>query len=110
MAKRKIPKRINKEINNYIDILKKDKLPIQKVFLFGSHAKGTSHKWSDIDLCVVSPKFKNAWKALNYLFLKREIKDPQYAIEPIGFSPRDFCDKHDSLVSEIKKNGIEIKI
>lgn len=108
MAKRKISKKVEKEIKDYVEVLKKDNLPINKVILFGSYAKGTQHEWSDIDLCVISPKFKNAWKALGYLWQKR-IKDTGLTIEPMGFSPKDFEDE-DSLIHEIKKTGIEIKL
>ncbi len=108
MAKKTISKNVIREINNYIAALKADKLPIKKVVLFGSLAKGTGRKWSDIDLCVVSPKFKNAWEALDYLWSKREINDVRYVIEPVGFSPKDFNDKFDGLINEIKKTGIEM--
>ncbi len=109
MAKKTIPKKIEKEIIEYIASLKKDRLPIRKVILFGSYAKGKQHKWSDIDVCVVSPRFKNPWKAGGYLWSKRQISDIRYTIEPIGFSPKDFREGS-SLINEIKQTGIEIKI
>jgi len=110
MATKSIPKEVKKEINNFVEILKKDKLPIKKVYLYGSYAKGSQHEWSDIDLCIISPQFKDSWKALNYLWSRRKISDVRYAIEPIGFSPEEFNDKYGSLVDEIKKHGIEIKV
>lgn len=109
MAKKTIPKKVEKEIFEYVANLRKDRLPIKKVILFGSYAKGKQRKWSDIDLCVISPRFKNPWKAMEYLWLKREISDPRYAIEPVGFSPKDFREGS-SLINEIKQTGIEIKI
>ncbi len=109
MAKKTIPKKIEEEIFAYIANLKKDRLPIKKVILFGSYAKGAQHKWSDIDLCVISPQFKNAWQASGYLWSKRKISDFRYAIEPVGFSPKDYKEGS-SLINEIKQNGIEIKI
>ena len=33
-------------------------VPIYKMLFFGSYAKGNPHKWSDIDLIVVSAKFR----------------------------------------------------
>lgn len=109
MARKKIPKEVEKEIAEYVANLKKDRLPIKKVILFGSYAKGKQRRWSDIDVCVVSPRFKNPWKAMEYLWLKREISNSRYAIEPIGFSPKDFREGS-SLIDEIKQTGIEIKI
>ena len=106
MARKRIPKKIEEKINEYLKELKKDKLPMKAVFLFGSYAKGTEHKWSDIDLCVVSSRFTNQLKATQYLWLKRT-SDSGITIEPIGFSPRDFAEE-DSLVHEIKKTGIRV--
>ena len=109
MAKKAIPQKVKKEIKCYLDTLKADKLFIQSVFLFGSQARGTQRKGSDIDLCIISPKFENASDALQYLWSKRKIYDVNYTIEPIGFSPREFRE-NSSLISEIKKTGIEITV
>jgi len=105
MAKKQIPKELEKEISNYIKVLKKDKLPIDKVILFGSYAKGIQNEWSDVDLCIVSPRFDDAWEALNYLSLKT-IPNIKYYIEPVGFHPKDFDDPYSPLISEIKKSGV----
>lgn len=32
-------------------------IPVTAIYLFGSHVHGQAHRGSDIDLCVVSPKF-----------------------------------------------------
>lgn len=110
MAKKPIPKKVISEIEDYIKKLKEDKLPIEKVIIFGSYAKGTQNKSSDIDICIISPKFKDAWKAMEYLWSKRELKDPNYAIEPIGLNSKDLKDKYSALSSEIRNTGIEMTI
>lgn len=110
MARKTIPKGVTQEIQKYINDLQSDRLPIRKVVLFGSYAQGRQHQWSDIDLCIVSPKFKNTFSALQYLWSKRKLTNIKYAIEPVGFSPKDFSDRYDSLIQEIKRTGIEIKI
>lgn len=108
MAKTTIQTKVKKEIQGFVGNLRADNLPIDKIFLFGSYAKGNPTKWSDIDLCVISPKFKNPWLALQYLWSKR-IKDSGLTIEPIGFNSADFK-KEDSLTNEIKMTGIELSI
>ncbi|MDA2921738.1 nucleotidyltransferase domain-containing protein [Patescibacteria group bacterium AH-259-L07] len=108
MVKKTIPQKVKNEVKEYIDVLRADKLPITKAIVFGSYAKGTQHKWSDIDLCIISPKFKNAFNAMQYLWSKR-IKDSGLTIEPVGFSPKDFKDDT-SLTYEIKQTGVELKI
>lgn len=110
MVRKRIPKKVGREIEKYLDILKKDSLPINKVILFGSFASGSQRKWSDIDLCVVSPKFKNSFEASQYLWKKRKIFDLNYTIEPVGFTLKDFNDKYDSLANEIRRTGVEVKV
>jgi predicted nucleotidyltransferase len=109
MVKKIIPIKLKKQIKSYVDILRKDELPISKVILYGSYATGTSHQWSDIDLCIISPRFKDAFDATQYLWSKRVIKDIKYAIEPVGFSVKDF--KQGSiLINEIKRTGVEMVV
>lgn len=109
MVKKTIPKKLNGKIRQYINTLRADNLPIEKVVLFGSYAKGKQNKWSDVDLCVVSPKFKDSWSAMDYLWSKLTF-NMDYTIEPVGFNPEDFNDKYSSLINEIKTSGIEITI
>ncbi|MCK5122741.1 MAG: nucleotidyltransferase domain-containing protein [Candidatus Pacebacteria bacterium] len=109
MVKKRIPKKVEKKISAYLKVLREDKLPIKKVVLFGSYAKGTQHKWSDIDLCVISPKFENSFDAMQYLWLRR-IDDAGLTIEPVGFNSKDFNNKYSSFINEIKKTGIEISV
>ena len=71
MVRKKFSKKIETAIENYLNILKKDKLPIKKVILFGSFAKGKQKRWSDVDICVVSSRFKNRDHAIKYLWGKK---------------------------------------
>jgi len=107
MAKKRIPKKVEEKVKEFVKILKTDNLPISRVFVFGSYAKGTQNKWSDVDVCVISPKFKDPWNAMDYLWAKR-IFDPKITLEPIGFNPKDFKE-NTPLTREIKKDGVAIK-
>lgn len=108
MAKKTLPKKIKKAIREYLNILKKDGLPIQRAYLFGSWVKGKANKWSDIDICIISSKFRNPTQALEYLWEKR-IVNKDIHIEPVGYPPKDFVDES-PLVWEIKKTGRKIKV
>ncbi|MDI6883174.1 MAG: nucleotidyltransferase domain-containing protein [Patescibacteria group bacterium] len=106
MAKKAtLPKKIKKEVLNYIKLLKRDNFPIKEVFVFGSQIKRETHKWSDIDVCIISPKFKDPFKAMHYLLLKSY--EINAIIEPHLYHPKDFVPE-DPLVWEIKKTGIKI--
>ena len=107
MAKSKLPGKVISEISEFKNILKADKLPITGVYVFGSYAKGTATRYSDIDVAVISPKFKDFWSALSYLYAKLPY-GLGWSIEPVGFSPKDFRDKYSSLIYEIKKHGVKV--
>ena len=109
MVKKRIPKKVVKIVQDYTERLRKqDKLPISKVVVFGSYAKGKTREWSDIDVCIVSPKFKDGISALQFLFQRREDEEVMAGLEPIGFSEKDF-EEGSSLIQEIKKTGVLLK-
>src|SRR4030043_606028 len=103
MVKQKITRKVKKTVDEYIDVLKKDKLPINKVIIFGSQVKHRARRDSDIDVCVISPKFKDDFEALHYLLMKSYEVDG--LIEPHPFHPKKFVDA-DPLVWEIKRTGV----
>ena len=110
MVKKRIPEKINTVVQDYVRrLIKKDKLPVDKVIIFGSQTKGRFQKWSDIDVCIISPKFKDSFEALEYLWTKREDQEVKYGLEPVGFSSKDF-QEGGSVIQEIKKTGILLKI
>ncbi len=110
MAKKRIPKKINKTVKDYADRLsKQDKLPIDKVIIFGSYAKGKTCQWSDIDVCIISPEFRDSIRSLDYLWRRRSDEEVRRGLEPVGFSKKDFK-KGNALIREITRTGIEVKL
>ena len=107
MAQKRVPKSVTAQIRNYARTLRKDNLPISRLVLFGSYAKGTQRRYSDIDLCVISPRFRDSFEALQYLWRKKGRE--HINIEPVGFSPKDFREGS-SLINEIKRHGIRVKV
>ena len=99
-----------KSLQTYIKILNEYGLKIQKAFLFGSYARNEQGPDSDIDVMLISKLFDNydikvkakAW---------RHTGKVDSRIEPftIGYE-RFFSDDDSALVSEVKKEGIEIII
>ena len=92
-------------IQKFIALIQKE-TRILKVFLYGSHAKGTAGKWSDIDLALVSPDFSEDLFEERIRLMKLGLFVDE-RIEPSPFRPEDF-NENDPLVSEINKSGIEI--
>jgi predicted nucleotidyltransferase len=79
-------------------------IKIEKVYLFGSFAKGTTHKDSDIDVAFVVEHFTgDFFKIVPPLWrLKRQV---DYRIEPHVIS-RD--EDYAGFLNEIQRTGVEI--
>ena len=107
MAQKRLPKKVIDQVKEYKKILQAEKLPMQGVYVFGSYAKGTQSKWSDIDVLVVSSKFKNAWHGLSYL-MDKVPTGLEWIIEPHGLNPKEFSNKYSTLATEVKEHGIKV--
>jgi predicted nucleotidyltransferase len=96
---------LEKVIRIFLDEIQKT-YRLDSAYLFGSHAKGTSNQWSDIDLAVVSPDFSEDLyeELLALMRLAAEIDD---RIEPRPFRP-DMFTPNEPLVDEIQKHGLKL--
>jgi len=101
-----IPDKINKTINNYLRLLKKNNIPVKEAVLFGSYATGKSQKWSDIDIALVSNIFDG-----NRISDKDKIRALTLSVsselEVIPFAPKDFTSDN-PFAKEIMSTGIKI--
>ena len=104
----RIPEPVQKVIEDYIIKLSKQ-IPLQKVILFGSYAKGTTHKDSDIDLAVFSDYFKDLSRVDGIYFLLLNATDFDIDLEPQPFTMDEYAEPV-GLVQEILRTGIEIPI
>ncbi len=81
---------------------------LRKVILFGSYAKNTQSKWSDIDVALIADEFSGIGFYDTGLFSKILIKYPHLNIQPHTYNTKDFSPSKDPMVTEILKTGIEI--
>lgn len=93
--------------DSYLHRLRESEIPISKAFIFGSRATGTAHKWSDLDICVVSPIFglNRFDERVRLMNLRTGVSD---LIEPHPYSPEDFDNRFDSLAVQVKTTGVQI--
>ncbi len=103
MAKRNV--HINKTIQIFLREVQK-KYSIMEAYIYGSFAKGTSHKWSDIDLAIISPDFSDDLFE-DRLYLMRIAASIDDRIEPRPFK-KELFNRNDPLVDEIQKNGVKL--
>lgn len=93
-----------KNINKFYKALLKKNILVEKLIMFGSYAKGKPKPWSDVDICVVSPKFgKDSFE--EQVFLQHLASDIEPLIEPHPLHPQELKDKWNVLAHEIRKYG-----
>lgn len=85
--------RIKRILTQFVKETKK-KIPVEKIILFGSYAKETPHKHSDIDIAVISPIFSqmNEIERIKLLLdCAHRIKyNPPIDIETFGYTPEEY--------------------
>jgi len=96
---------IQKIVRHFLEEVSK-KYSIVGAYLYGSFAKGTSHKWSDIDVAIISPDFSDDLfeERLNLMKIAVPIDD---RIEPKPYNKKLF-NRNDPLVDEIQRNGLQV--
>lgn len=82
-------------------------IPVSEVYVFGSQVKGNAHKYSDIDICIVSSVFGHD-RHSERLSLMNLLNHETDSIEPHPYSPEGLADRFDPLANEIRKSGVRI--
>ena len=101
-----IPFRIRELIARYIRALKEKEISVDRAVLFGSYAKGTSDKWSDIDVALVSNAFEGNWiKDRNKI--RAITLSISSDIQVLPYRPENFTSE-DPFVKEIIETGIRV--
>lgn len=106
MASQKDKHVIYQIIQEYITILKKHHIKIWRVYLYGSYAKGTYTRESDIDLAVFLEKddFDDFEDDAQLMKLRRNV---DLRLEPHPFAKSDF-DETNPYIKEILNTGERI--
>lgn len=91
-------------VRRYAERLHEAHYPVRDLYLFGSYAKNMFHKWSDIDVAVVTDDtpsdYYAAQKRLRELAAEVDVR-----LEPRGISASDFAEDWQPLVHEVKTTG-----
>ena len=100
-----------KTVQEYFNYLYQKGLKINFGVLYGSQVKGNTHKWSDIDLIVVSPFFDEYKSRDDIKILWRSAARVDSRIEPIPCGEKQWIEDDSSAILEIaRREGEIIKI
>ena len=101
-----VKKEIIDKLIKFVDLLELNNIKIEQAILFGSYAKGTQDRWSDIDIAVVSDNFIGD-RYLDLNNLKKFIFSIDTDISPLPFRKDDF-NIENLFVKEIIQTGLKI--
>jgi uncharacterized protein len=103
-------KKIIKKLQKFRTEVSKD-IPIDRMIFFGSRAWGKPHKDSDIDLIIVSSKFRRK-RSLNRGLNLYKYWNLDYPVDFLCYTPEEFSklSKQTTIVKEAKENGISISV
>jgi len=106
-AKKNLDKIILHKARKYLRLVEKEGIKVDRAYIYGSWAKHTQKEWSDIDIAIISRTFSGQ-KTRYWDILLPLVKEVDWRIEPMPFTPKRFIDEN-PLVWEIKKTGKRIK-
>lgn len=83
--------------------------PVEHLVLFGSHARGDTHEWSDVDLLVVSPAFEGD-TAVARAGRARRLWPIHFPVDILCYTPEEFerLRRQVSIVRVALDEGIDV--
>jgi len=104
-----VEREIIEKVKEFVKEIKRHRIKVTKVVIYGSSVSGKAHEYSDIDVAIVSPDFgKDRYEEGARLFEIASKIDP--LIEPVAISLESYeKDTWIPLIYEIRKNGIDLK-
>lgn len=89
-------------------LMEEDSIPVKKFFLYGSAARGNTHRWSDIDVAIVCEPFdEEPFREYCRIASFAYKVDPRISIQ--YFRPEHFVRTISAIANEVSREGIEIK-
>jgi len=105
-------KKIGEIIKIFRNSLEGEGIKIKKIVIFGSYAKGTARKHSDIDMIVISDRFKTLdivkrQELIGLALARAKVMDP---IEALGYTEEEYIleGRGTFIGDEVKSKGIEV--
>lgn len=107
MVERIIDGEIMDIVNKYVEVILAH-YEVKAIILFGSYAKGTNHKDSDIDIAIITDDLKCNDVFDEQLNLKKLRRSIDYRIEPHLIEVADYDNVETPFVQEVIDTGIKV--
>lgn len=105
MDKKKGYKRVEKIAREFARNLSRS-IPVERAVLFGSWAKGTAGKDSDIDLVFISPEFEGVDGLERFRIIGNARDNYEFAMDYFGLTPEEYKNASPlTTIGEVKETG-----
>lgn len=101
-------KSVVKTVRKYLYYLMEQGIPVSFGVLYGSYAKGGAHRWSDIDLLVVSSKYDETPTNDDYERLWVFAGRTDSRIEPIPVGEKQYQQDDSNMIIDIARREGQI--
>jgi predicted nucleotidyltransferase len=102
-----IPTKVIESVKQFLTKISSE-VPVKKAVLFGSFAKGTFDKDSDVDLAIFSDYFEKVSRVEGTTYLLIQAQEFDLDLEPIAFTEKEY-DERLGIVDEILRTGIDVQ-
>lgn len=97
-------------VRQYVAKLRESGLTVDEAWLFGSRVRGNARRWSDVDICVVTPDLPeegvgDIWDKMLVVAASLEAPLP---IEPVPMKREDLDNPYSTLAAEIRRYGRKV--
>jgi len=94
-------------VKEYLNELLRVGIPVRFGIMFGSHARKNTHKWSDIDLLVISSLYDESYNRedINILWRTAARIDKRIEPVPVGLN-RWETDDGSTIIEAARREGI----
>ncbi len=98
-------------IAHYVEALRKRGIEVERVYLFGSHLRGTPNEWSDVDVVIVSSDFagKPSWEraAITGAARSDTFQVTGESVEALAKTPEEMAHCHPaSFLADVLKEAV----
>ena len=98
-------------VRKYLSELLRAGIPVRFGIIFGSQARKDTHKWSDVDLLVISPLYDESYSREDINLLWRTAARTDSRIEPIPVGLNRWETDDGSTIIEIaRREGIRVTV
>ncbi len=95
-------------VQGYLRNLRQRGVAVRSGVVFGSQATGKTHRWSDIDLLVLSPDFDRAFSRAQVDLLWHVAAETDSRIEPVPCGEKQWEQDRSSAIIEIARREGEV--